>query len=101
MSRRTFTVSRKWWDMVNAGSEITPLHQRQFNYWIGDVVFMRVREDRIAGMVTGIFIRPTSECYEVTWSNGSAATYYSCELTREYVPDYVSDNCSNVAEEEE
>ncbi len=53
----------------------------------GDVVYHRVREDKVAGIITGFHIRPTSIVIAVTWGDNLAETmHYFHELTTEYEP---------------
>lgn len=56
-------------------------------YWIGDIVFLRVNEERKPGMITRLVISGTV-VYWVTWRGGSETAHYECELSSEYVPDY-------------
>lgn len=59
------------------------------NYWLGDVVFLRVNEDRKPGMVTRLTICANGAIsYAVTWRGGNETFHYDCELTSEYLPDY-------------
>lgn len=58
-------------------------------YWIGDVVFLRVNEERKPGMVTKVSIcGGGGVLYAVTWRGGAETYHYECELSSEYVPDY-------------
>ena len=56
-------------------------------YWFGDIVFLRVREERVRGMVTGVNIRPNGITYSVDWPSGYAS-HYEFELTSEFIPDF-------------
>lgn len=58
-------------------------------YWIGDIVFLRVAPERYAGMVTALRICPQN-ClvYEVGWEGRSATNHYAIELTSEFVPQF-------------
>ncbi len=60
-------------------------------YAIADIVYLRVRSERIRGMVTGIVARPCSVLFYVTWGNGTETAHYEIELSSEYVPDYNED----------
>jgi hypothetical protein len=69
----------------------TPIAARMIRtaYWLGDVVYLRVRTDRIPGLIAGIVIRPGTLIYIVCWGNSGAETWhYEIELTAEYVPDF-------------
>jgi hypothetical protein len=55
----------------------------------GDVVFLRIRHERMPGMITGIYAKPGSVSYGVTWANtGAETTHYTFELAAEFIPDY-------------
>jgi hypothetical protein len=56
----------------------------------GDTVFLRCRELKVAGMVTGIHIRQSGITYSITWGDDPAreTDHYDFELSPEYVPDY-------------
>ena len=60
-------------------------------YDFGDLVYLKVREERFAGMVTGIMLRPGSVAYCVTWANGSETFHFAFELTAEYEPDFAGE----------
>lgn len=56
---------------------------------LGDTVFLKIREEREPGMVTGIVIKPDSYLnYCVTWQDGCEHTHYELELTDTYEPSY-------------
>lgn len=59
-------------------------------YTFGSEVFLKVRDERVLGMVTGITLRPTGTSYGVTWGNGSESWHYEFELTKEYAPSYTA-----------
>lgn len=60
-------------------------------YWFGDVVFLRVAEERSKGMIVGANFRPGGGLtYLVQW-DGAETYHYEIELTREYLPDFGSD----------
>jgi hypothetical protein len=55
----------------------------------GDIVYLRVRGEKIAGMITVIHAMPSVISYGVTWGNdGHETTHYAFELTAEYLPDF-------------
>ncbi|HMF38294.1 MAG TPA: hypothetical protein VKF17_16745 [Isosphaeraceae bacterium] len=58
------------------------------DYWLGDIIFHRIAEERKRGMVTGINICPDGLYYWITWSDGHETKHYPIELTSEFVPDY-------------
>ena len=67
------------------------LHKDTFScrFGFGDVVYLRLREEKIAGMVTGCFVRPSGGGYYVSWgNNGQEGVHYEFELTDEYDPNY-------------
>jgi hypothetical protein len=57
---------------------------------MGSIVFLKVKSDREAGMVTGILVRPDeSLLYYVTWENGyDEDSHYEIELTDTYEKQY-------------
>ncbi len=58
-------------------------------YWLGDVVYLRVNEERKPGMVTCVsVVAHGALCYRVGWRGGADSIHYECELTSEYVPNY-------------
>jgi hypothetical protein len=60
-------------------------------YGFGDVVFLRCRPDKIAGMITAIHAMPGAMSFGVTWGDeGRETTHYAFELTIEYLPDYTT-----------
>lgn len=66
-------------------------HQRlvTLDFGFGDVVYLRVRRDKVPGMIVSIELRPCGMSYCVTWGNeGHALSHYAFELTAEYLPDY-------------
>lgn len=56
-------------------------------YWFGDVVYLRIREERTRGMITGVNLRPGGVCYGVQWP-GEESFHYEFELTTEFVHDF-------------
>jgi hypothetical protein len=54
---------------------------------IGDIVYLRVVQERSAGIVTGYAIRPDSTVlYYVSWDDGCERMHYDLELCKEYCP---------------
>ncbi len=60
------------------------LDQVRLRFALGDIVFLRVREDRQQGMITGIIIRPGFYVYLVSWSCGAEMPHFEIELTAEF-----------------
>lgn len=60
----------------------------QVAYGLGDIVFLRVAEERIAGMVTSISVRPGHVIYMVSWDGGLDTYHYEMELTSEFVQSF-------------
>lgn len=60
-------------------------------YAIGDVVYLRTRDARLGGMVTGLSVCPSAIGYYVTWGHGSESLHYGFELSSCYVPDWETD----------
>lgn len=58
-------------------------------YALGDIVYLKVRSDKIRGMVTGIKFYPGGCFYSITWGNGNDSAHYGLELSTEYVAEYV------------
>jgi hypothetical protein len=51
---------------------------------LGDVVYLKVRDEPVRGMITGIEIDPRGISYLVTWANQAGELrHYSIELTDE------------------
>ena len=57
-------------------------------FWFGDIVFLRVRDERYRGMITTIILQPSGVLYSVTWEEGEVSNHYGMELTRIFVPDF-------------
>ncbi len=72
---------------------------RQTPYWIGDIVYLRVADEKRRGMVTGVMFRQ-GETYAVTWPDGNEKWHAAIELTSEYIPEW-SDETSNRTESKE
>jgi hypothetical protein len=63
------------------------------DYAFGDVVYLRLRLEKIPGMVTGMYLRPTGNSFIICWGkDANETTHYAFELTREFVPDYLAAN---------
>lgn len=58
---------------------------------IGDVVFLRMRQDHVGGIITRLMVFGAGEVsYSVSWGNGQDSWHYAMELSTEYVPNFVS-----------
>jgi hypothetical protein len=57
-------------------------------YELGETVFLKVRAERCAGMITGIIVRQSGLVYAVTWQDGNEKWHYGLELTSEFVPSF-------------
>lgn len=70
------------------------------DYWIEDIVYLKVNPERMPGMITGISIKPGgSVIYGVSWGDGSEDFHYACEMSSEFVPDWEQE--TKVDKEEE
>ena len=67
------------------------LVSRKPKYWIGDIVFLRICDERKRGLVVGVLFRERSEVYAVVWPDGIEKYHALCELSSEYIPDYVTE----------
>lgn len=54
-----------------------------WEYNLGDVVYLKLRDERLPGMVTAVFLRPGGVSYEVSWGTGGSGECYAIELSRE------------------
>ncbi len=59
-------------------------------YWIGDVVYLRVADEPLRGMITQVmFAGDNSQAsYNVYWGDKSSTWNFGMELTTEYIPEY-------------
>lgn len=61
----------------------------RFEFRFGQVVFLRCRPERKAGMITAVHGRPeASLSYGVTWGDGNETCHFAFELATEFLPDY-------------
>lgn len=58
----------------------------------GTVVYLRTREDRVKGFVTGYSVAPGGNTVWVSWPDTTETKHYDFELTTEYVPDFGGDS---------
>ena len=56
-------------------------------FWYGDIVYLRVRQDRKPGLVTCVSLHPTGVMYSVAFEDGDS-DHHEFELSAEYLPDY-------------
>jgi hypothetical protein len=63
---------------------------RDFRYWVGDIVYRRLALDKEKGMITHvIFDGSDTPKYKVMWAMSPYAIKHTeIELTSEYIPDY-------------
>ncbi len=64
-------------------------HKLQTEFWVGDVVYLRVADEPMRGMVTSVNIRQAMVTFEVTWGTTAASWHHAMELSLEYVPDFM------------
>lgn len=57
-------------------------------YGIGEVVYLRLRDEQKRGMVTRVLFRPDGVMYETSWADAASSWHYEIELSSEYVPDF-------------
>lgn len=50
---------------------------------IGGEVYLRARNERLAGLVTGLLVSPGLVAYRVAWGDGSEGCHYDFELSEE------------------
>lgn len=81
-----FSRSARWF--LNM-TETTKKVVLDVDFTFGDIVFMRMKSERVAGMVTRFSVTKRGITYGVTWSDNRAESWhFDYELTTEYVPDY-------------
>jgi hypothetical protein len=71
-------------------------HTINTTYWIGDVVYLRTRDTRMSGIITGLNVRPGGVVYNVSWHDGSDNWRHGLELTKAYVPGWASEGAKAV-----
>lgn len=62
---------------------------------IGDIVYHKLAKEKHPGMVTGIVVRPSGNFFYVSWPDNTETAHFDLELTREFIPDYSSDNAED------
>ena len=66
-----------------------PLRKIRSAFWLGDIVYLRVRDERVRGMVTTVLVYSSGQSYGVTWGDSvEEVTHQEMELTAEFVPDF-------------
>lgn len=55
---------------------------------IGDVVYLRLSEDKCGVIVSFMVCAGGSVLYGVTWRDGQEGRHYAIELSKEPVPEY-------------
>ena len=70
--------------IIKSGSETIRLARA-----IGDTAYLKCRDERVRGIITAVFVRPTGACYGITWGNtAQESTHYDFELIDEFEPDF-------------
>lgn len=70
-------------------NEPSPFRKVRTAFWLGDTVYLRVRDERVRGMVTTVPLFSGGQSYDVTWGDTvSEVTHQEMELTAEFVPDF-------------
>lgn len=65
------------------------MHVHKSKYGCGDIVFLKVNDDRHPGMVVCVRFSPHGfPLYDVAWRGNSMTPHWECELTQEFVPDF-------------
>jgi hypothetical protein len=54
---------------------------RDIAFELGQTVYLKVRNERLAGMVVDMVIDSGGVMYGVTWSSGEHSRHYAMELT--------------------
>jgi hypothetical protein len=62
--------------------------QIETSYWLQSVVYLRMRKEFLAGMVTAVTFRPAGVLFGVTWGDGCESFHYDFELSAAYVPEW-------------
>lgn len=61
---------------------------REIDFPIGTIVYLRMREANLRGMVVGYNVRPDHILYAVTWGNGQDSYHFAIELSATHEPEY-------------
>lgn len=66
----------------------TKLRTIRTKFWFEDIVYLKVRNDKDRGLITGVTISPCGGImYEVQWPE-TWNTHHEIELSSEFEPDY-------------
>lgn len=57
-------------------------------YDLGAIVYLRIKDERQPGMVTGFTVRQNAVIYLVSWPDGNERGHYEMELSSEFVPNF-------------
>lgn len=57
-------------------------------FGLGEVVYLRVRNERLRGMILSVTFLPSGTYYRVSWANGTEGSHYPMELTREWEAEF-------------
>lgn len=58
-------------------------------FWPGQVVFLRVSEEPLPGMISATHVRLGGAIdHTVAWADREESIHYEAELSAEFVPDY-------------
>lgn len=63
---------------------------REVTHPIGSVVYLRMRDEPMRGLVTGYHVWPDQLSYAVTWGNGNETTHFAIELSAEFEPHFAA-----------
>ena len=62
-------------------------------YDYGEIVYLKIRPEKVKGMVTGYHLNYNAVMIAVTWADTcQEIRHYEFELSKEFIPDYESDN---------
>lgn len=56
-------------------------------FWLGDVVYLKIAQDRNPGMITGVLVRPNGVIYEAQFED-HVQMHFDIELTETFVPSF-------------
>jgi hypothetical protein len=68
---------------------------RDIAFELGQTVYLKVRNERLAGMVVDILVDPGGVMYGVTWSGGEHSRHYAMELTDAFEQQWGEDGQSD------
>jgi hypothetical protein len=70
--------------MIAAGHTVTLYVDHAY----GATVHLKLRQERMPGMVTGFLVRSTGLVYLIAWGDGSESSHFDVELTDSFTPDF-------------